>query len=677
MLPLFARGTIAAGLAATAWAAVVAVDEGLAPQQPWLAGILAAAFLVAEARPVSWLRRREVQVVTVSMAYGAALIFLLPGYGAAVAIGAGSLLGDALRRVPPLKCAFNAAMLVVATTAATAILRAADAQDLLAGPVAGRDVAAIVLAFGASYTINAVLVNTVIALASEQLVWPSIRRDFFLSLPTDGILLALAPVLVLIGTEHPVLLPAAMLLTLAVYRSSRDAAASAEDAMRDPLTGLPNRRVLDERAEQALERAVRLGMHPTVLLIDLDAFKAINDVHGHAAGDAVIVAVADALLAAAPADALVARLGGDEFAVLLPSTGSAAEGEAAGAGIAEVFPIAVELPGDAPATICVDASVGCSTLLTSADAVGDLLRAADEAMYRAKRTGSRFAPSPLLGASRDLLSELDRAMRDGSDELSLVYQPVVDVRTRAVVSFEALIRWDHPGLGPIGPDVFIPLVESSSMIDGFTDLVIDRGAAFLATASAAGHRVDLAVNVSARNLGDRGFVERLAGHLARHGVEPGRLTVEITETALVDDIGRVREALDRLHALGVPVVLDDFGAGHSSLAKLRDLPVTGIKIDRGFIATPEDLLADQVLATLVQLGHAMGLEVTAEGVEDDLQLAAVAAVGCDLAQGYRFGRPRPAAQTLAWLDGRESLEVAALPPLAGTPVVDLVAEPSA
>jgi diguanylate cyclase len=671
-LLLFAWSVVVAGAAAVALAVAVALEEGIRPQNTALAFVIGAALLLAELRPVGLLRQRSRKnFLTVSLTYAAALLFLVPGYAAAVLVALTSLLADTIRGMHWFKALFNAANMALSMVGAAAVLRAADLQHVLGREDATlRTPVVLVTAFAALYLINNVLVVTVVALASDEPVLPSLRGNLLSALTTDGILLALSPVLVVVGDQQPLLLPFAMLLTVAVYRSAQEAAVHEESAIHDALTGLANRRQFDDRAEAAVERAARTGHRPAVLLIDLDRFKAINDTHGHAAGDQVLCAVATTLTAWAPPGATVARLGGDEFAVLLPATADADEAEALGAEAAALFPFPVTLDVDAAVVVEVGASVGCSTRLGEDDGVGDLLRAADLAMYHAKRDGTGYhAAERVEDTGPDLLAELQRAMEEDVDhpdrELHLAFQPVVDVRTQVVNSVEALIRWDHPTLGRIRPDDFIPLVEASPLIDPLTDLVVRKAARFMADAHRAGHRIGVAINVSGRNLVDVGFVDRLAATLEAFDVDPVDLTVEITETALVDDLDRARASLDALHRLGVQVALDDFGSGYSSLTKLRDLPVTCIKIDRSFLATPEDVMTDQLLQTLVQLGRAMGLAVTAEGVESDVQLAAILAAGCDEAQGYLFGHPRPAGETLAWLDGRraDAPVRATLPPM--------------
>jgi diguanylate cyclase len=662
---------VAAGTVATTAAVAAAADEPTAPANAPLAVVLGGALLLAELRPVRLLRQRRADIRTVSLTYAAALLFLLPGYTAAVAVALTRLLAGAVRGRRWLAALVEAAAAALAMVAATAVLRAGGLRGILGrGDLTPRSAAVLLAAFAALYVVHHALLGTVAALSSDEPVRASLRAGLRDALATDGILLALSPVLVVVGDRQPLLLPFAMALTVAVHRSAREAAAHQESAIHDPLTGLANRRQLDDRAEAALERAARTGQHPAVLIIDLDGFKAINDTHGHAAGDQVLCAVASTLTAWAPPGATVARLGGDEFAVLLPATAGPQEAEAAGADVAALFPLTVALDVDRSPVVEVGASVGCATRLKLGDGVGDLIRAADLAMYHAKRDGTGYhAAERAQDTGPDLLAELERAIAEDVEhpdrELHLAFQPVVDVRTQVVNSVEALLRWDHPTLGRIRPDEFIPLAETSPLIDPLTDLVVRKAARFMADAHRAGHRIGVAINVSGRNLVDVGFADRLAATLERFDVDPVDLTVEITETALVDDLDRARASLDALHRLGVQVALDDFGSGYSSLTKLRDLPVTCIKIDRSFLATPEDVMTDQLLLTLVQLGRAMGLAVTAEGVESDVQLAAILAAGCDEAQGYLFGHPRPAGETLAWLGGRsaDAPVRATLPPM--------------
>jgi diguanylate cyclase (GGDEF)-like protein/PAS domain S-box-containing protein len=414
-----------------------------------------------------------------------------------------------------------------------------------------------------------------------------------------------------------------------------------ELALHDPLTGLANRVLFQERLSLALASTAQDGGLTAVLLLDLDGFKGVNDSLGHAAGDELIAQVGARLTDATRDADCVARLGGDEFAVVLGVPG-ASEAEALGERILTALAAAFVVEDH---RLTVGGSIGVA-LADNAAARGetDLLRNADAAMYRAKATGrSRvvlFDPSMHRDALAELELEADLQEAFDADGLTLHYQPIVDTHTGDVRSREALLRWDHPTRGNIPPMEFIPIAERSSLIERIGAWVLDRACADAVRWRDAGAPgVGVSVNISARQL-RAGLVDAVRATLRRTGLPAEALVLEITESLIMDGSPSTAACLLDLHALGVRLSIDDFGTGHSSLGRLRSLAVESFKIDRSFVADlTDDPAAAAMVAAIIAMAAALGCSVVAEGVETTEQLAMLAALGCDEVQGYLLGRP--------------------------------------
>jgi diguanylate cyclase (GGDEF)-like protein len=395
-------------------------------------------------------------------------------------------------------------------------------------------------------------------------------------------------------------------------------------ALHDPLTNLPNRSLFLDRLRQAEQRAARAGNAVGVLFVDLDGFKTINDSLGHARGDELLIAVAKRLSETLRAGDTAARLGGDEFAVLLDGLTDEREAMTVAARILEA------LRPTAPASIGV---------ATARQPGGDLLRDADLAMYQAKAQGRdrvlSFDCEMLAGIA--LENDLRRAL--DADELYLAFQPIVDLETGALRAAEALLRWDHPRHGNVSPGEFIPLAEESGLIVGIGAWVLEEACR---TAAGWDGALPVTVNVSSVQLRSDAFLDTVEAALVGSGLAAQRLTIEITETVLMADVGRTAALLRSLKELGVRIAIDDFGTGHSSLQYLQQLPLDTLKIPKPFIDELDVPDGEGVLArAILELGRSFDLHVIAEGIETERQRARLRELGCTRGQGFLFARPLP------------------------------------
>nr|WSY51549.1 bifunctional diguanylate cyclase/phosphodiesterase [Streptomyces sp. NBC_00886] len=467
-------------------------------------------------------------------------------------------------------------------------------------------------------------------------------------------LLGIAPLIWVVAVAQPILLPLFSIPLIALDSTLWMARARAEEQLRDPLTGLPNRQWLLERIWTALDDAERIGAKAALMLIDLDRFRSVNDTLGHLAGDRLLLQIADRLRVALPRGAEAARLGGDEFAVLLPVADSTTSATRVARNLVAALSSPLDLDG---LTLVLEASAGVAVFPDHALDAEGLLRRADVAMYQAKRdrTGVEVYESKRDSNTPDrlgLLGDLRRAL--DAHEVQLHYQPKVRFDGQ-VAGLEALVRWVHPERGKVPPDEFIAIAESSGLMPHLTEYVLDTALAQVARWRAQGLFVPVAVNVSPRDVHTPGFAGSVAARLARHGVPAGSLQLEITEHVLLEDPQRAADTLNGLTGHGVKMSLDDFGTGYSSLVHLRRLPVSELKIDRSFVAR---LVVDtedaEIVRCTVDLAHSLGLLVVAEGVEDDETWERLRDLGCDAVQGWLVAAAMPPEETTAWLRARGS-----------------------
>ncbi|WP_162561311.1 putative bifunctional diguanylate cyclase/phosphodiesterase [Methylobacterium terrae] len=425
----------------------------------------------------------------------------------------------------------------------------------------------------------------------------------------------------------------------------------------DTLTELPNRRSFFASLEQALEAAEGTGEAFVVGLVDLDGFKPVNDAHGHGAGDAVLQETARRLRGVVGEAGVVARLGGDEFGLVLrgrPAT--AAMGEAIRTALSAPF----RLPNGSTAQI--GASIGFAAHPEAGAKAAVLVERADYALYYAK-ANSRGDAVLFTEEHERLLrtqSVIEQALRhaDLAREMCLVYQPIVDVRRGRTVAFEALARWTSPDLGPVSPAVFVPIAERSGLITRITAVLLGQA---LAAARAWPDEVALSFNLSMADIASPQAAEGIVAAIRASGLKPGRVILEATETALIQDIAKAQAVLETLKSNGIAIALDDFGTGYSSLGYVHRLPLDKLKIDRSFISEiTADPASRDIVTSIVALARNLKLDCVVEGIETDEQARLLESLGCVLMQGYHFHRPMGFSDTLHYLD-REA--VRAIPPV--------------
>jgi diguanylate cyclase (GGDEF)-like protein len=417
--------------------------------------------------------------------------------------------------------------------------------------------------------------------------------------------------------------------------------------LRDPLTGLPSRILYLNNLKLALERAARApGRAVAVLFLDLDRFKVINDSLGHGAGDALLIAVADRIGHSLRRYETLARFGGDEFVILCEDIFDEDDAVAVAERVLKAFSLPFHIEhGEAAAT----ASVGISISSDPFQDPDDLIRDADAAMYRAKNAGGgRVMLFDELTRERAVARmETERAIRKAieREEFRVFFQPEVAITGDRIIGLEALVRWEHPERGLLGPGDFIALAEETGLIVPIGTWVLREACRHMVEwqhEHPTAEPVTLRVNVSARQLGEEQLPETVAGVLAETGIEPGLLCLEVTESLLIEDPEASIHTLSKLKDLGVKIAIDDFGTGYSSLEYLRRLPVDCVKIDRSFVrGLPENGEDLAIVNAVIELGHALSLSVTAEGVETAEQLGNLQSAGCDTAQGFLFWRPEP------------------------------------
>ena len=431
-------------------------------------------------------------------------------------------------------------------------------------------------------------------------------------------------------------------------------------AFADPLTQLPNRLLLEDRLRSAMARLARANHqgaqeHLAVLFVDLDGFKPINDSFGHAAGDAILLGVAQRLKAQSRASDTVARVGGDEFLLLLEDVHSLDDCQQVAQRVLHAMAQAFEVVGK---KLHISASIGLAMFPEHGQAL-QLIAHADAAMYEAKRKGGNncvlFQPHMGKDSAEQLQLQNDLRYALDGQQIQLFYQPKVDAVSGRMVGVEALLRWQHPERGLLTPDVFIPLAERSGMIQALGQWAISQACRQLGEWARQGVFMRMAINISVMQLRSSGLADHLAQAIRLHGLRPQQLLCEITESVAMEDTQTTQRALQQLRAIGVCLSIDDFGTGYSSLSYLRQLQAQQLKIDRSFIqdVTTHEA-ARAVVQAVVHLAHALDLRVVAEGVETAAQRDVLLDMGCDELQGYFFAKPMSAERLLLWMQEQKS-----------------------
>ncbi len=619
---------------------------------------LCALLLVAEVRPLFTAGARDANGLALSTSF---VFALLLRYGLPISVlvqAVATVVADVSRRKAPWRTAFNIGQFALSWSAAALVMELAGHRASTAAPLdlTGADLVAAGLGGITYFVANQLLVMVALSLKTGRSVLQLLRDDLAYEALSSGALLALSPLIVLAVGRGTAFLPLLLPPLAAVYQVASVALHREQQALTDALTGLPNRILLGTRTAESLLESGDAGT--ALLLFDLDRFKEVNDTLGHHVGDRFLQVIASRLAAAVRPGDTVVRLGGDEFALLLPSTG-ADEAEQTARRLLEAVRAPIVLDG---LHVDVDASVGIAVAPEHGNHLDALLQHADVAMYLAKGTGSGVEH---YDASRDrnttsrlvMLGELRRALSGG--ELEVHYQPQARLVSGRVTGVEALVRWRHPERGLVPPDEFVPLAESSGLIEALTSHVLDSAVGQAAAWRAQGLELRVAVNVSVRDLSGTGLVDSVLAALTRHGLPACCLLLEVTEGSLFAESHRAAATLLRLDELGVALSLDDFGTGWSSLGHLRRLPVQELKVDRSFVqrmaADPRDAA---IVRSVVDLGVGLGMRVVAEGVEDRATWRLLAEMGCDEAQGWLLSRAEPAEVLTPWLLARQAADVA-------------------
>jgi diguanylate cyclase (GGDEF)-like protein len=641
---VIAGGAAAAvmSLVGMSWPAGTA--DGLA-----ITALLVAGLVIGEWLPARIWRGDDFREYTFSGTFAVALIIIGP-FWLALLVQTGALLIEEVRhRKPPLKVAFNVCQYALSMTLTRAVYAGLTDQPFgayTAGFSADLLLPSLVAA-AAYFLVNVILVSIVMALANEMPLLPSVVGHLRDEISMTTMLLCVAPVVVLSLHFSLLTAPLCLLPIAAVRQAARTAAESYVQAMHDDLTGLPNRKLLMQRSRRLAEFS-RDGQQTALLLLDLDHFKEINDTLGHHVGDELLRLVAARLMSVVREGDTVARFGGDEFAVLCPDITDVGVAET----LAQRFVDALAEPfGLEQISLHVGASVGIALLPMHATGVEELMQRADIALYQAKANrGTTRTYDPRLDFNSVERLALMEDLRAGLDtQLVLHYQPKCRAYDGALVGVEVLIRWQHPVRGLIYPDQFLPGAENSGLIVPMTMWILRESLRQVRRWQLGGLNLNVAVNMSPRHLADIHLPDQLRALLEAEGLPGEVLTLEVTENSIMSDPARAASVLRRIRGLGIAVSIDDFGTGYSSLAYLRDLSATEVKIDKTFVLNAKTSERDlAIVKAAVDLGHSLGLQVVAEGVEDTTTAGLMAKAGCDLLQGYLILRPAPAEELLAW-----------------------------
>ncbi|MDA2804352.1 putative bifunctional diguanylate cyclase/phosphodiesterase [Nocardiopsis suaedae] len=649
---LYLAGTTVAGCGLLGGSLVWTGPSGLAAlaDEP-LVWVVLCMVVIGELRPIATPNAPATSGAPTSLPFSFALLIFFGLPAAALVQAVATVVAGIARRHAAHRTAFNLAQYVLSFGVADAVMRLFH-PAASAGPWVpqGAELLLVGLAGAAYFVTNLVLVECAVAMHERVPLHSVLGKDIGQRLFVNAVLLSLAPLVVAAMVHSIWLVPLFAFPLAALYTSATLSVKREHQANHDELTGLANRKLLILRTQQALGEARQRHHRVGLLLLDLDRFKEVNDTLGHPTGDRLLQTVALRLTHSVRPGDLVARLGGDEFAVLLPQVRDAASAREVAARLRVALAEPVRLDG---MDFDLEASVGIALYPNHAPDFELLMQRADVAMYVAKeaRTGVElYAPHKDRNSTArlSLFGELRRALVE--KELEMFYQPTVDLSDRRPVGLEALVRWRHPRRGVLDPHEFVPLIEQSYLMRGFTHEVLEQTLSQVARWRAEGVELPVSVNLSARELLDPALPDVVAAGLRRHGVPPAALRLEIGERVMVAEADAVAPVILALSDLGVPLSLDDFGTGYFTLARLNGLPVQEIKIDGSFVRrVEEDADGRVIVASAIDLVGTLGMRAVAEGVESEGVAEAVAAMGCHAAQGRLFSPPLEAAEAAAWL----------------------------
>ena len=642
LVPLYASGAVV-----VAWAVADLLRAGAAGQASAVL-LLAAAAVLAELFPVPTSLDDEGIKTTYAITFTFALLLYAGPAPAIVAATVASIVADLMARRAWWKVAFNASHNPLSLAAAAVVLAAVGDLPRAGGALpftTARDLVATGLAAFACYATNTVVVTGLLAGIERRPVRSMLGSIEDLNLEALLLIAGLAPIVVVVA-DRPPLLPALALPLAFIHRIGTQAVERQHRATHDELTGLANRQLLLRRAAVAIDD----GHELLLVAIGLDGLATVNQAFGHQMADGVVQEAGERLLAAFPDPAVVTRIGDTELAVLVID------------GVDDRFVIAEQVRsalGDSfhCGSLAVDMATSIGSAVHPADAEDAdlLLRRAQVAVQRARELGAGIATYHLDDDAEALrrlalVSRLRRAAAGG--ELLLHYQPKVRISDSVVVGVEALLRWQHPVRGLLGPSAFVPLIEQTDLATVITEFVIDEATDQCKAWREIGLDLRVSVNVPARALRGDGLVTHVQSALSRNDLPASRLLVELTEHGIVEELDDARRTLGSLRALGVEVAVDDFGTGLASLTYLHHLPVDELKVDKSFVAgMGEEPRLDAIVASTIELGHRLGLRVVAEGVERVDDLVRIRSLGCDQAQGFLLCRPVPAEDLALWAMG--------------------------
>jgi diguanylate cyclase (GGDEF)-like protein len=614
--------------------------------------VIAALALVGELRPIVTPGKSapDSGATSLTFCFAALLYWGLP---TAALLRCITMLAAAVAgRQAPFRAAFNAAQATLSLGAAAAVVEAAGLHPAPLAPwvPTGRDLGVVGLAALGYFVCNFLLVGIAVAVHERASIVATLRRALPYQAFVNLVLLSAAPLVVVVMARSVLLVLLFLLPLAAVYANAAMSLEREHQALHDELTGLPNRTLLNRRTTEVLAGVARSGGMAGFLLLDLDRFKEVNDTLGHPVGDGLLRIVAHRLTHSVRPGDIVARLGGDEFAVLLPSVKAITAAREVANRLRAALAEPIRLEG---MSLEVEASVGIALYPRDATAVDGLMQRADVAMYLAKERHSGVeayvARSDHHSSARlSLLGELRHGIDQG--EFELYYQPKVFLADGRTAGFEALVRWRHPTRGLLTPQAFIPLAAQSLLMRELTAHVLESALDQAQSWQQRGLPVQISVNVSARDLLDGGLAGAVERGLASRGLAAEALLLEVSERTLTSEPARTAAIASSVASIGVPLSLDDFASGRASLARLRGLPVSEIKIDSSFVAALPGSADDALIVkALVDLARALCIRSVAKGVESPETATALRAMGCDVAQGWHFSRPLNVASATAWL----------------------------